>query len=105
MEVIGMVAINDDGHDHDDGGLCERCQFIERLADYLDAASEGDPSEWHDATGGLIEHMHSALWALHRLRAESTTDYTDEIDNLGESARALVALGELIAELEQGLRS
>jgi hypothetical protein len=49
--------------------------------------------------------MHRALWALHRLRAESTTDYTDEIDNLGESARALVALGELIAELEQGLRS
>lgn len=101
-----MVVINDNPHEHDDGDeLCPRCGFIDRLGDFLDEAAEGDADEWHDATGGLIEHMHSALWALHRLRAESMADYTDEIDNVGEAARALVALGELVVRLEHTLRN
>lgn len=91
--------MHDDQHDHEGHELCPRCQFIERLGDFLDGAAEGDADEWHDATGGLIEHMHSALWALHRLRAESTTDYSDEIDNVGEAARALVELYERIHAL------
>ena len=100
-----MVATNGNGHEHDNGdGLCPRCEFIERLSDFLDEAANGDPDEWHGATGALFEQMHSALWALHRLRAESTTEYTDEIDNLGEAARALAALGEIVAQLEDDLR-
>ncbi len=103
-----MVAMGDDGghvHDDDQGDeLCPRCVFVERLGDYLDAAAHGAAAEWQDATGGIIDAMHGALWALHRLRAEATTDYGDEIDNVGEAARALATLGEIVVRLEQRLR-
>ena len=105
MEVTHMVAIHD-GHDHGEGEgdeLCPRCRFIERLADYLNDAAEGDSQTWHDATGEIIEQMHSALWALHRLRAEATTDYLDNIDSTGEAARALATLAEVVVRLDKRL--
>ena len=100
-----MVAFHN-GHDHDDEGceLCPQCRFIERLGDYLDAAAASDATEWHDATGEIIDAMHSALWALHRLRAEAAADYSDEIDNTGEAARALAALGAMLARLDEELQ-
>lgn len=98
-----MVAISDNGHDHDGDEVCPRCQFVERLGDFLDEAAQGEPDEWHGVTGEVVEYMHSALWALHRLRAESTTDYTDQIDNVGEAARAIVALGEKITQFRSVL--
>jgi hypothetical protein len=101
-----MVGFHgDDDHEHDDDELCPRCQFIERLAEYLNAAAEDDTQAWHDATGQIIEHMHTALWALHRLRAESTTDYIDEIDSAGEAARSLTALGDIVVRLDEGLKN
>lgn len=99
-----MVAFHD-GHDHDDQGdeRCPRCLFIERLGDYLDAAAEGDATEWHDATGEMIDAMHSALWALHRMRGEATTGDDGEIDNAGEAARSLAALAEMVVRLDREL--
>ena len=92
-----MVAIGE--HDHGDGELCPGCRFVEGLIQHLDAAANGDDQRWHDATGDIIDAMHSALWALHRMRAEATTDYTDEIDNHGEAARSLATVGRVIDEL------
>lgn len=99
-----MVAFHDDDHAGQDDELCPRCLFIDRLGDYLADAADGDAAEWHDTTGTIIDTMHSALWALHRLRAESTTSYRDEIDNPGEAATAIARLGEIIARLEHRLR-
>ena len=93
-----MVAINDQ-HDHGDGDVCRNCRFVEALVQHFDSAVNGDDQRWYDATGELIERMHSALWALHRMRSEATTDYSDEIDNHGEAARAIAALGAEIQEL------
>jgi hypothetical protein len=87
-----MVAA-DGGHDHGQGDeLCPQCQFIERVADYLDAAAIDGADEWQKDVGPLIDKMHSALWALQRLWAEEQTSYSDEIDNCGEAARSLVEL-------------
>ena len=99
-----MVAFHDDDHAGQDDELCPRCLFIDRLGDYIAEAAEGNAAEWHDATHDIIDAMHSALWALHRLRAESTTAYRDEIDNVGEAARALAKLGEIVTRLEHRLR-
>jgi hypothetical protein len=87
-----MVAI--DEHDHDGGENCPRCRFIHSVAEYVTAAATDGAEEWQDDVGPLIGKMHSALWALQRLWAEEQTNYTDEIDNAGEAARALVELYE-----------
>ena len=92
-----MVAMND-GQDHGDGEACAGCRFVEALVQHLDAAVNGDDQRWHDATGEITDKLHSALWALHRMRSEAATDYSDEIDNHGEAARAIAALG---AEIDQ----
>jgi hypothetical protein len=89
-----MVMI-DDGHNHDDCDVCPRCQFIGRVAEYLTAAASDGADEWHHDVGQFIERMHGALGAFQRLWAENQTAYyTDEIDNAGEAARALVELYE-----------
>lgn len=89
-----MVAIE---HEHGDGEVCPRCRMIERLADYLHSAAADGADEWHHDVGPFIERMHGALWALQRLWAEEQIAYyTDEIDNMGEAARALVELAERV---------
>lgn len=92
-----MVAMDDDGHD--DCTTCPRCQFIERVGDYLQAAAADGAEEWQDDVGPFIDKMHSALWALQRLWATEQTHYTDQIDNAGEAARALVELFEQVHSL------
>jgi hypothetical protein len=92
-----MVAIE---HDHDGGDeLCPRCQFIDRVDEYLTAAATDGADEWQHDVGPFIDKMHSALWAMQRLWAEEQTNYSDEIDNSGEAARALVELYERIHAL------
>lgn len=89
-----MVAIHD-GHDHGDGEVCPRCRMIERLADYLQLAATDGADDWHHDVGPFIERMHGALAAFQRLWAEEQTAlYTDDIDNAGEAARAMVELAE-----------
>jgi hypothetical protein len=96
-----MVLIDDDIHDDDGDGCetCPRCQFIEHVSEYLTAAASDGADEWQADVGPLIDKMHSALWALQRLWAEEQTTYSDEIDNAGEAARALVELYERVHAL------
>ena len=93
-----MVSIDEGGHDHDGGELCPRCQFIDRVGEYLTAAASDGADEWQHDVGPFIDKMYSALWAMQRLWAEEQTNYSDEIDNAGEAARAIAALG---AEIDQ----
>lgn len=89
-----MVAA-DSGHDHgQEDELCPRCQFVQRVAEYLTAAASDGAEEWQYDVGPFIDRMHSALWAMQRLWAVEQTNYSDEIDNAGEAARALVELYE-----------
>jgi hypothetical protein len=86
--------------DHDGGEeRCPRCQFIDQVAEYLtDAASDG-ADEWQHGVGPIIDKMHIALRALQRLWAVEQTSYSDEIDNAGEAATALVELYERMGRL------
>lgn len=96
-----MVASDD--HGRCDGELCPGCRFIEALIQHLDAAANGDDQRWQDATGDIVDAMHGALWALHRMRAEATTTYCDEVDSAGEAAMAFMALGTALNDLWRGL--
>ena len=101
-----MVAIHD-GHDHDDQGceLCPRCQFIERMTGYVYAAAADGAEEWQGDVGPFIEHMHTALAALHQLRAvEQGGDDGDATGKAREAATALVALVEMLAEVDMRLQ-
>lgn len=95
-----MAMVHDDDHDDNDGcELCPRCQFIDRVGDYLDAAASDGDEDWQAAVGPLIDRMHGALWAMQRLWSERFTDEHREIDNTGEAARAIVELYERIHAL------
>jgi hypothetical protein len=92
-----MVAIE---HDHGSGEEgCPRCEFLEKVNEYVTAAASDGAEEWQHDVGPLIEKMHSALWALQRLWAVEQTNYTDQIDNAGEAARSLIELYELMDDL------
>lgn len=88
-----MIAHDGQAHDDEhDGQLCPRCQATERVGDYVLAAAIDGAEQWQEDVGPFIDKMHSALWALQRVWAEEQTHYADDIDNVGESARALVEL-------------
>ena len=92
-----MVGIE---HDHGSGEeWCPRCEFLEKVNEYVTAAASDGAEEWQHDVGPLIEKMHSALWALQRLWAVEQTNYTDQIDNAGEAATALIELYELMDDL------
>lgn len=97
VAFFGESGEHDEHHDGD--GKCPSCLFIERVGDLITDLSEGDAQGWQDVAGELIDSMHSALWALQRVRAEATTDYADEIDNAGEAARSLSRLGHSLDHL------
>lgn len=85
-----MVVIE---HDHISGeDWCPRCEFLDKVAEYVTAAASDGAKEWQRDVGPIIDKMHSTLRALQRLWAVKQTNYSDQIDNAGEAATALVEL-------------
>lgn len=96
-----MVAITDDA-----GGCdkCERCQFIERLSNYLKMAASDGPEEWASDACPMIEQMHVATAALQRLWLGHYGEAPRDPDDATIAAVALVELNEFVAQLESRLR-
>ena len=98
-----MVAIDDGGHEHDDGEVCPGCQFRARLAVFLAAAHEDGREEWHWAVGDLRQRLLAALVALDAIEAEPYTDDESDDDPAEGAADAIGAVGSEIENLWRAL--
>jgi hypothetical protein len=93
-----MVDFTDHGFrdcapdDDDDGAVCPLCAFKAALAEFLETAAAGHEGHWDAAVGGLVDQMHNATAALHRLRRERFTDEHDDIANAHEAAECLATI-------------
>jgi len=94
-----MVAISDNGHDHDEGHLCPACEFKSRLAVLIQRMADGHERHWDDLQGSLVDCMFDAMWALRRTRRERFTDEHDEIANSWDAATRLVELAVRLSNL------
>ncbi len=93
METSGAEG-HDDHHTCTDD-VCPGCVDAVQAAIEFDNG-DGD-RDWDRGFGDLIDHMHDAVAALHRLRRERWTDKHNDIANSWEAAEKLVQIAAAVA--------
>jgi hypothetical protein len=85
---------HDDAHACTDA-VCPGC--IEAVQAAIEFDNDDGDQDWDSGFGDLIDDLHDALAALHRLRREKWTDKHNDIANSWEAATKLVQIAAAVA--------
>ncbi len=94
-----MVAINNDGHDHDDGEVCPGCRFKQELAEHLEWAAGDSELSWHECTAEITHVMGEAMAALTALQRGRFDPDVADAEDATRAAAAISRLGGVIQEM------